>query len=277
MEKYRKLKFGDFSDFKNKSYKDGVMTLNLASWSEFHKVIKIFNNNTDYIWRGQRNEWPLESSFDRNFPKINNRQAKLDEILKKFKHRLDELSNPNINGMTDDKIWAIGQHYGLLTPLLDWTESPYIAAYFAFYKKNTREQLEHRVVYTLNRVARRLIHGRTKARFIEFLDLTKSCDERQNIRLKRQKGRFTKALDGIDIKTNISNYINRRQRYVENEDIILAEIMIPEKVRDDCITFLETQKITHGYLFPDYAGAVEICKIELGLEDVCRGSNLERH
>ncbi len=165
MGKYRKLKFGDFSEFKNRSYKDGVMTLNLASWSEFHEVIKIFNNNTDYIWRGQRKEWPLESSFDRNFPNINNRQAKLHEILKKFKHRLDELSNLNINGMTGDEIWAIGQHYGLQTPLLDWTESPYIAAYFAFYRKGTEERLAYRVVYTLNRAAQRLIHGRTRARF----------------------------------------------------------------------------------------------------------------
>ena len=227
MGKYRKLKFSDFSDFENRSYENGVMTLTLASWGEFHEVVKIFNNNTDYIWRGQRKNWPLKSSFDRKFPKINNRQAKLNEILKKFKQRLDELSNPNINGMTDDEIWAIGQHYGLLTPLLDWTESPYIAAYFAFYKKDTKEQSKYRVVYTLNRVAQRLMRKTklkkkckktgekissetiSEGRFIEFLDLTETCDDRQNIRLKSQKGRFTKALDGTEIENNISNFVKK--------------------------------------------------------------------
>lgn len=59
MEKYRKFEFSDFSDFKNGRYKNGVMTLTLASWGEFHEVVKIFNNNTDYIWRGQsdKEEW----------------------------------------------------------------------------------------------------------------------------------------------------------------------------------------------------------------------------
>ena len=114
-------------------------------------------------------------------------------------------------------------------------------------------------------------------RFIEFLDLTETCDDRQNIRLKSQKGRFTKALDGTEIETNISNFVNRRKEIVENENIILAEIVMPDKVQDDCMAFLETKKITHGDLFPDYAGAVEICKIELGLDNVCCSSKLVRH
>lgn len=295
MGKYRVLKFSDFSDFENRSYENGVMTLTLASWGEFHEVVKIFNNNTDYIWRGQRENSPLKSCFDRKFGKINNRQAKLDEILKKLKQKLDELPNLNINGMSDDGIWAVGQHYGLLTPLLDWTESPYIAAYFAFYKKETKKQLEYRVVYALNRVAGRLtgkvilkkkckktgekISSETngEGRFIEFPDLTETCDDRQNIRLKSQKGKFTKGLNGTEIKTNILKLVNRRKEYVENENIILAEIVMPDKVRDDCMAFLETKKITHGDLFPDYAGAVEICKIELGLDNVCGSSKLVRH
>ena len=46
-------------------------------------------------------------------------------------------------------MWTIGQHYGLPTPLLDWTEVPYHAVYFIFYEK-FKDEKGYRVVYALN-------------------------------------------------------------------------------------------------------------------------------
>jgi hypothetical protein len=47
-------------------------------------------------------------------------------------------------------LWALGQHYGLASPLLDWTESPFVAAYFAFIDTGER-QTDFRAVYCLHR------------------------------------------------------------------------------------------------------------------------------
>lgn len=81
MEKYGKLEYSHFNEFEDKSFNNGVLTLNLASWDEFQIVVQIFRKKTDYIWRGQRcycEEWKLKSSFDREFPNIKDRQIKLD-------------------------------------------------------------------------------------------------------------------------------------------------------------------------------------------------------
>lgn len=185
---------------------------------------------------------------------------------------MEHLPNKKRN-ITEDEIWAIGQHYGLPTPLLDWTECPYIAAYFAFYEKRMKGRTENRVIFALNRAAKLLIKKTknskkrllSRERFVEFPEIKNNLDEMQNERLKTQKGKFTKALDGDDIKLNIERLWNKGKY---KGKIILAEILIPDtdKVRDECIAFLESKQITHGTLFPDYAGAVEICKVDIGID-----------
>ena len=233
MEKYSKLLDRNFNEFKGRVYEKGILKLKLSSWDQFNIITKIFlNNEADYFWRGHQDEsWELKSLFDREIskksskdvllPHISKRQDKLNEILKIFDQKLKEILPENANIIDDDEKWAIGQHYGLPTPLLDWTVSPHIAAFIAFRKKCKKNQSENRVVYALSISLQRLINKNKlklknhKAgmvissnttsidRFVDFLDLTNTCDDMQNIRLKAQQGRFTKALNGIDIKTRV--------------------------------------------------------------------------
>lgn len=296
MAKHRTLNDSHFDNFKDKRYEDGVLRLALASWHEFLDVCQIFaNNRADYIWRGHQDEdWTLKSYFDREspsfLPHITDRRDKLAHVLDGFKQWLSELPGMCINGRSEDELWAIGQHYGLPTPLLDWTESPYIAAFMAFRRKDTGSQSGNRVVYALSKVLKtlmrktkmkekckrtgKLISSRTSARdrFIEFLDLSETCDMVQNLRLKAQKGRFTKALDGIRIDDGVSRLVRHRREISEAETVILARIEIPNTERHNCLEWLRKEKeIVHGKLFPDYPGAVEICRDDLGMNRVQAG------
>ncbi len=264
----KKLNINDFNDLKkfserNPPYKDGVFTLQLISWNEFHSVVKKFDNNTDYIWRGQKDDKLLQSSFDRHLPKDSNRQTELNKIYKTLEKRLKDL--PNACNYEYDEIWAIGQHYGLRTPLLDWTESPYFAAYFASYEKKEKQN-NNRVVYALNKSLRLLIREKEKDRFVKFDLPDSNFDDKQNKRLVNQKGKFTKALEGNDIESVVEKFWRRNKKRNKEGDIILAKILIPDEFQNECLANLKAMNITHGVLFPDYAGAVDICKIDLDID-----------
>ena len=82
-----------------------------------------------YYYRGQIHNWPIESSISR----VNNKEEeirKTDFFVKKF------LNNPSLhlkdnNAEDVQKCYAIAQHYGYKTDLIDFTTDPEVAAYFA--------------------------------------------------------------------------------------------------------------------------------------------------
>ena len=98
------------------------------------------------------------SNFDREVPTTSNqeRNEKLAAHLAEFRDKGTE-SFPGT--LPDDEIgaWALGQHYDLKTPLLDWTRSPDIAGYFAFVGLDNPNGPDpaHRFVYALNEYRRR--------------------------------------------------------------------------------------------------------------------------
>lgn len=59
------------------------------------------------------------------------------EVEKKINDNFDNffLNPPNY------EFWVYLRHHGFPSPLLDWTESPYIAAFFAFNEKNAAERI----------------------------------------------------------------------------------------------------------------------------------------
>src|SRR5713101_6337362 len=107
------------------------------------------------IYRGQRDpDWPLQSEWERQFlhPQRAGRwepyyvqpheSAKIPlqrEVLEMFRREVEQ-ELPQERGRTDDQLWALGRHHGLITPLLDWTVDPYTALYFALRHRTGTER-----------------------------------------------------------------------------------------------------------------------------------------
>lgn len=103
----------------------------IESFAEFHKIIEQYDART-VIYRGMKSmEYPLIPKIGRIVPPtaVNSREKNEQEILRLFKERAFQYLDFT---PTSDWDWlALGQQYGLPTRLLDWTDNPLVACFFA--------------------------------------------------------------------------------------------------------------------------------------------------
>src|ERR1043166_1290379 len=106
----------------------------VSSWSEFDNIVT--DNFQSWAFRGQRNtNWLLESTLQRYLTKAkihpSRWQIQEQRILRVFKRKANHFLTHLIPDDDDFQWLALMQHHGAPTRLLDFTWSPYVAAFFA--------------------------------------------------------------------------------------------------------------------------------------------------
>lgn len=155
---------------------DGLVEEDITSWSEFEKKAQEFINPelcpsdggryvSDYIFRGQSNgDWKLQSTLERYMDRLKldydgyGVLGHYDDLLatypafETFSNRSFDMPRPDTDRWQEaqDKLpWQLLgyeymiylRHLGFPSPLLDWTRSPYVAAYFAFHSANPDQRV----------------------------------------------------------------------------------------------------------------------------------------
>ncbi|WP_444945959.1 FRG domain-containing protein [Microbulbifer sp. VTAC004] len=256
----------------------------LESWKNFAELLEtsFFNRpKTQLIFRGHRRyDWGLMPTLAR-VPEsgvIDRKLAdsQLDYFKRAVRGRLAD--NALVSEGEEDELWSVGQHHGLMTPLLDWTYSPYVALFFAFSKEDSEEEKEnpYRAIYVLNKT------------FVADDDLcpdVRMFEPRKDDhgRLVNQAGLFTfspydstienKLIDTLadenfpdDELRNATLSVDTAGEVQEEQQAgILAKyickIYIKNEDREGCMRYLRRMNVHHASLFPDLIGASEYCNL----------------
>ncbi len=253
------------NDVKPKKISPGMYEVKFSNYRSFFEFIqeKLLDYK-QYIFRGQRDSsWQLKSTIDREMEKLSiirdkkNTEDHLNSFILASRGRANSYFYANHN---DDEWWALGQHYGLATPLLDWSESPFVGMFFA-YEKEEKSSTQHRAVYAISRyIINKLERDRKKKSIEDNIKIITPISI-DNSRLVNQRGLFLSMPPNTDVESYLKENINRNY-----DRVSYYKFIIPEKDREDILKYLNKMNISNLTLFPDLIGASEYVNMQLRID-----------
>lgn len=254
---------------------------------ESHIHGNLITRQHNYGFRGHKNaSWKLETTLARYVDEIISMFPERKEtfeqtyavasamLLKDFKRNLVINSDLPQEKVEKIDIWQYGQHFGLPSPLLDWSYSPYVALYFAIASRVRDFSDEPCAIWVLNleildMINRTIVdHIRPKHSEVisptEFLNQLFPCVEvldepyEGNKRIAFQQGFFTK----LDYYRSIEVWINRIARDLPQPKVdreFIQKLVFPCGQRDamTMLDKLDKMNINSRSLFPDIFGTVK--------------------
>ena len=228
----------------------------VSTWEEFKRHV-IPLEQYRFIYRGQTNTWRLRSPLHRT-GRGDMRNFFLQDIP--VLHRSLSARTKHVFDLTDPLQNAaflnMVQHHGYPTPLLDWTYSPFVAAYLACHrvrKADAQNANEDQKVRIFIFDAREWRSGFKQILSVavrwQHFSLVEPISI-QNERLIPQQ-----ALSSFTTVDDIESYIAAKEADVQKQ--FLQVIDLPLSERDLVIRELTLMGVTAGSLFPGLDGTCE--------------------
>lgn len=245
------------------------MTNNVLSWNDYKNWVgSLATTRKNYYCRGHANEsWNLQTSFHRESGQNGITLLQyLDTIIPEVHYHISAVLDEIIDLRKEEEFGAflaLTQHYGFPTPLLDWTLSPYIAAYFAFKEVNDKFPGSDNV----------------KIYIFDYLEWTKSFQQVLNLRdldvnyvsVLRPYARFNPRIvpqQGAFTVSNVNDmeaYIFSRSTEVNKTFLYTALLSVKEK--PNVLRELNLMGINEMTLFPCIDGICRAMKSQFFSSD----------
>jgi hypothetical protein len=209
-----------------------------------------------FLFRGQNNPWRLRTSFHRKGRADIERFSREDIPLlhRNLSARTKHVFNLQIADENGSFLNLI-QHHGYPTPLLDWTYSPYVAAFFA-YRGISNADAERSGENDKVRIFL-FDHERWRGDLLQF-PLVNAPFEHvtilEFIAIENERMIPQQAASMITTSDDIESYIRSRESDAKQ---YLWAIDLPKKDRKKVMSELVYMGITAGSLFPGLDGACE--------------------
>lgn len=227
----------------------------LNTWADFVGYVRTTDlergiDERALLFRGEADAtWPIRTTLDRQADEIDklrpdgpiDREEFRQQLFDEFKRQRIAVS-PSTQGWDEDALELLARHHGLPSAILDWTTSPYIAAFFAMSDPGAAKS-ENVSIWILDR--RTFV-----AEDHPNIDLIDDAEVLiANARAVEQQAVFLRILDVTaihDLKAELGSS--------------LRKLIIPTKERDRALRELYTMGICDRGLFRDLDGAARTAK-----------------
>ncbi|HEX7048524.1 MAG TPA: FRG domain-containing protein [Gammaproteobacteria bacterium] len=270
---------------------DEVRVIRFESVERVVDLIKEKYSRTDLRigFRGHREStWELAPSFSRYIESIsddihnehkkgpNYREEIANRLYEQFKENLIVYGDIDETSINSIDLWQLGQHFGLASPYLDWTYSPYIALFFALEEQGVSGEdgapdrclwmLDTDLLSVLNDFVREQVWPRNKEKLLPnsllvqqfpIMEIAREING-SNRRLVFQKGFFTKHVFYRSFEVWVNRIVDEFPQKISAYPLLTKlEFPCEGAARVRALDMLDSMNINHRSLFPDIQGSVK--------------------
>lgn len=237
------------------SNEPSTLSATKTTWQEYKHILDNIELSR-YVFRGQGLTKKLRTSFHRT------NRSNLSRYYKKnileLQHFLSSINKDYFSIYETNNLISLltlAQHYGYPTPILDWTMSPYIAAYFAFVYAHTEStegpteiSMEHIRIYHFDLEE----YQRNFPQFQEINDINLHVSFLVTPPLDNPRVIPQQSISCISTIDDIETYLEYISK--QNGKKYLSAYDLPISEAHKALKDLELMGITHASLFPGLDG-----------------------